>query len=103
MKLLNHLKLNIMDNYTKSHFVTDVAFSFKFIKEVKLNNHLKNQLLKKYPIGSKVKLLHMNDPYAPPIGSIGIVKGVDDLGSILIQWEDHGRLNILPEDIILLT
>ncbi len=29
MKLLNHLKLNIMDNYTKSHFVTDVAFFFQ--------------------------------------------------------------------------
>lgn len=91
-----------MDNYTKSHFVTDVAFSFKFIKEVRLNNHLKKQLLKKYPIGSKVKLLHMNDSYAPPIGSIGIVKGVDDLGSILVQWENHGRLSTLPDDIIVL-
>ena len=44
----------------------------------------------------------MDDPYAPPIGSIGVIKGVDDLGSILVQWENHGRLSILPDDIIIL-
>lgn len=65
-----------------------------------MNNFNKEKLLVKYPIGTKVKLLKMNDPYTPPIGSIGVVKGIDDLGSLLIQWENHGRLSILSEDVI---
>lgn len=67
-----------------------------------MNTSNKEELLNKYPIGTKVKLMFMDDQYAPPIGSIGIVKGIDDLGSILVQWEDHGRLSILPDDIIVL-
>ncbi len=67
-----------------------------------MSNNLKEQLLRQYPIGSKVKLIHMDDIYAPPNGTIGVVKGVDDLGSILVQWENHGRLSILPDDIIVL-
>lgn len=67
-----------------------------------MSNNLKEQLLRQYPIGSKVKLIQMDDIYAPPNGTIGVVKGVDDLGSILVQWDNHGRLNVLPNDIIIL-
>lgn len=67
-----------------------------------MNTFNKKELLRKYPVGTKVKLMFMDDQYAPPIGSIGIVKGIDDLGSILVQWENHGRLSILPDDIIIL-
>lgn len=67
-----------------------------------MNTLNKKELLSKYPVGTKVKLVFMDDPYAPPIGSIGVIKGIDDLGSILVQWEDHGRLSILPDDIIVL-
>lgn len=67
-----------------------------------MSNNLKEQLLRQYPIGSKVKLIQMDDIYAPPSGTIGVVKGVDDLGSILVQWDNHGRLNVLPNDIIIL-
>ena len=65
-----------------------------------MNNYNKEKSLEKYPIGSKVKLIKMDDPYAPPIGSIGVIKGVDDLGSLIVQWEKHGRLNRLQEDVI---
>lgn len=65
-----------------------------------MNTNNKEKLLIKYPIGTKVKLLKMDDFYAPPIGSVGIVKGIDDLGSILVQWEKHGRLSVLSEDVI---
>ena len=47
-----------------------------------MNTLNKEELLNKYPVGAKVKLMFMDDPYAPPVGSIGTVKGVDDLGSI---------------------
>ena len=65
-----------------------------------MNTLNKKELLSKYPVGTKVKLVFMDDPYAPPVGSIGVIKGIDDLGSILVQWENHGRLSILPDDII---
>ncbi|HFU4175212.1 TPA: DUF4314 domain-containing protein [Streptococcus suis] len=67
-----------------------------------MNTLNKKELLSKYPVGTKVKLVFMDDPYAPPVGSIGVIKGIDDLGSIHVQWENHGRLSILPDDIIVL-
>jgi len=48
----------------------------------------KEELLKKYPIGSRVRLLKMDDVQAPPIGTLGTVKGVDDIiDKIGSRWE----------------
>ena len=55
----------------------------------------KEELLKKYPIGSRVKLLKMNDVQAPPIGTKGTVVGVDDIGSILVSWDNGSSLNVV--------
>lgn len=41
----------------------------------------------KYPKGTKIELLEMDDVQAPPIGTVGTVYGVDDLGSLLVRWE----------------
>lgn len=35
----------------------------------------------RYPVGSRVELVRMNDVQAPPIGTKGTVIGVDDIGS----------------------
>jgi hypothetical protein len=51
-------------------------------------------LRKEYPAGSRVKLLHMDDPYAPPISTKGTVIGVDDIGSILVEWDNGSSLNV---------
>ena len=40
-------------------------------------------LRRQYPIGTRVELVRMDDPQAPPIGTKGTVKGVDDIGSIM--------------------
>ena len=48
-----------------------------------------------YPVGTKVRLLEMSDTQAPPAGTIGDVYGVDDIGSILIQWSNGSDLNVL--------
>lgn len=37
---------------------------------------------RQYPVGSRVELVKMDDPQAPPIGTRGTVRGVDDTGSI---------------------
>ncbi len=38
-------------------------------------------LRKRYPVGCRVELLRMDDNQAPPIGTQGTVRGVDDAGS----------------------
>ena len=50
-----------------------------------------------YPNGTRVKLLEMEDPFAPPIGTLGTVIGVDDIGSILVSWDNGQSLNVLYE------
>lgn len=40
---------------------------------------------KKYPAGSRVELLQMDDAQALPIGTRGTVIGVDDTASILVS------------------
>lgn len=48
-----------------------------------------------YPVGTRVELLRMEDPQAPPIGTKGTVKGVDDTASILVRWDNGSRLNVV--------
>lgn len=55
----------------------------------------KEELLKKYPVGSRVRLLKMDDIQAPPIGTLGTVKGVDDILSILVSWDNGSGLNVV--------
>lgn len=58
-------------------------------------------LRKIYPVGCRVKLIHMNDVDAPPVGTFGTVYGVDDIGSILVHWDNGSGLNVVfGEDII---
>ena len=49
------------------------------------------EMIKKlYPIGSRIKLIYMNDEYAVPKGTIGTVDFIDDEGQIHMKW-DNGR------------
>ena len=53
-----------------------------------------------YPVGTRVEMVRMDDPQAPPIGTKGTVLGVDDIGSIMIAWDSGGSLNVVyGEDI----
>ena len=56
-----------------------------------LLEHLQN----KYPVGSRVELLHMDDAQAPPKGTQGTVIGIDDTGSLLVNWDNGSGLNVL--------
>ena len=53
------------------------------------------RLRKQYPVGTRVELVRMNDEQAPPIGTRGTVTGVDDLGSIMISWDNGGSLSVV--------
>jgi hypothetical protein len=55
----------------------------------------KEELLKKYPVGSRVRLLKMDDVQAPPIGTLGTVKGVDDILSVMVSWDNGSGFNVV--------
>ena len=48
-----------------------------------------------YPAGTRVRLLSMDDPQAPPIGTEGTVLGVDDAGHMMMSWDSGGSLNLV--------
>ena len=49
-----------------------------------------------YLPGMRIRLLKMDDVQAPPIGTEGTVRGVDDIGSILVAWDNGSGLNVIP-------
>ena len=53
------------------------------------------RIRKQYPAGSRVELIRMEDEQAPPIGTNGTVIGVDDIGSIMVQWDNGSSLNVV--------
>jgi hypothetical protein len=48
-----------------------------------------------YPKGTRIELLKMDDFQAPPLGTKGTVVGVDDIGSILVHWDNGSSLNLI--------
>ena len=52
------------------------------------------RLRREYPIGSRVVLVRMDDVQAPPIGTEGTVRGVDDIGSIMVSWDTGSSLSV---------
>ena len=48
-----------------------------------------------YPPGTRVELIRMNDEQAPPVGTRGTVRGVDDIGSIMVAWDNGSGLNVV--------
>ena len=41
------------------------------------------RIRREYPAGTRVKLLEMDDCFAPPIGTLGTVIAVDDTASLI--------------------
>ena len=54
-------------------------------------------LRKYYPRGPRMELLGMDDPQAPPTGTMGEILGVDDAGQILVRWETGSSLSLIPD------
>ncbi len=50
-----------------------------------------------YPPGRIVVLVEMQDePQAPPEGIVGEIRGVDDVGSVLVRWDNGSSLSLIP-------
>ena len=61
-----------------------------------IHPELLKQLKECFKPGTKVRLLHMNDPFTTiPIGTIGVVSGVDDAGTIHTVWSNGSTLGVV--------
>ena len=57
-----------------------------------------NEIKNKYLPGMRVRLLKMDDFQAPPVGTEGTVRGVDDIGSVMVAWDTGSSLNVVLDE-----
>ena len=48
------------------------------------------KIKKLFPVGTKIRLIHMDDSQAVPSGILGTVDHIDDDGQLHMKW-DNGR------------
>lgn len=55
------------------------------------------QLREEYPTGTRVELIHMDDPYNRKLGPgcQGTVRWVDDMGTIHVNWDCDSKLGVV--------
>ena len=55
------------------------------------------QLREQYPPGTRVELVHMDDPYNRKLvpGCKGTVRCVDDIGTIHVRWDCGSSLGVV--------
>lgn len=61
---------------------------------MKIND--KELIEKKYPVGSIIELIEMDDMQAPPTGTKGTVTHIDSIGQIHVNWENGCGLSLVP-------
>lgn len=59
-----------------------------------ISKKLLEDLRERYPEGTRVELVRMEDPQAPPVGTKGTVTAVDDIGTIHVKWDTGSTLGI---------
>lgn len=54
-------------------------------------------LRERYPVGLRVELVSMDDPYNTRLtpGAKGTVMGVDDIGTIHVKWDCGSTLGVV--------
>ena len=53
------------------------------------------EVRKRYPKGSRVVLVRMDDVQAPPVGTKGTVVFVDDTATIHVEWDNGSTLGVV--------
>lgn len=58
--------------------------------------HIVERVRKMYPVGTRVELIRMDDPYSPlNPGDRGTVRSVDDTATIFVDWDCGSGLGIV--------
>lgn len=62
-----------------------------------INKKFLEYLRKEYPAGTRVELMHMDDPYNTKLfpGARGTVLSVDDIGTIHVRWDCGSSLGVV--------
>ena len=60
-----------------------------------IRKEILEKLREEYPPGTRVELIRMEDIQAPPTGTQGTVIGVDDIGSIMVSWDNGSSLSVV--------
>lgn len=62
-----------------------------------MRQELVESLQERYPVGLRVELVSMNDPYNTRLtpGAKGTVMGVDDIGTIHVRWDCGSCLGVV--------
>ncbi len=58
------------------------------------NKETVEAIRKAYPVGCTVELVQMDDPQAPPPGTLGKVIAVDDIATIHVTWSTGSGLGV---------
>ena len=95
---MNMKRLEEFRNFMGDYWFDDIVDAIKLPECVltEIERHAKKLFLKKeYPKGTRVRLKKMVDPQAVPIGTEGTVMGVDDMGDLLMKWDNGSRLKLI--------
>lgn len=60
-----------------------------------ISNEVLEDIKRRYPVGARVRLVHMDDHQAPQKGALGTVTKVDDIGTIHVSWDNGSSLGVL--------
>ena len=60
-----------------------------------LSKDVLEKIREAYPVGTRVRLLKMDDSYAPPVGTLGTVRSVDDTGTVHVSWDNGSSLGVV--------
>ena len=63
------------------------------------NENIVKRIKAEYPEGTRVELVHMDDPYTKiPEGTKGTVLVVDDTGTIHVKWDNGSSLGVVYDE-----
>lgn len=65
-----------------------------------VNRETLDRLREEYPVGARVELIKMADPYTTKLvpGCRGTVRCVDDIGTIHVSWDCGSSLGVVYEE-----